>query len=64
MDNLNITTFFGRLLDRIIDFIPNIIGAILVLLIGIFAIKLFRRFMTRLINKRPDMDPTLIKFLK
>ncbi len=64
MDNLNITTFFGRLLDRIIDFIPNIIGAILVLLIGIFAIKLFRRFMTRLTNKRPDMDPTLIKFLK
>jgi small conductance mechanosensitive channel len=64
MDGFNIDTFLERLTTNIADYIPNLVGGIIVLVIGLLIIKFFRRFMNRLLIRKPDMDPTLVKFLK
>jgi small conductance mechanosensitive channel len=52
-----------RLSESLVDFFPNLLKALAILIIGIFAIKFFRWFMKRIMTRRQDMDPTLIKFL-
>ncbi|WP_297333083.1 mechanosensitive ion channel domain-containing protein [Flavobacterium sp.] len=52
-----------RLSESLVDFFPNLLKAIAILIIGIIAIKFFRWFMKRIMTRRQDMDPTLIKFL-
>ena len=51
-----------RLSEAVINFFPDLLKAIAILIIGLFAIKFFRWFMKRLMNRKKDMDPTLIKF--
>lgn len=64
MEGFDIDTFLERLTTNVADYVPNLIGGIIVLVIGLLVIKFFRRFMNRLLTKKPDMDPTLIQFLK
>jgi small conductance mechanosensitive channel len=54
--------FLEDMLARIIGFVPELIKAVVILIIGIIVIKLFRRFMTRLMNRK-EHDPTVLKFL-
>ncbi len=44
-------------------YIPNIIWATVTLVVGLLIIKLFRRFIKRIMMRREDMDPTLLKFV-
>lgn len=49
--------------DKIVGYIPNLIFAIGIVIIGLIAIKLIRGFITRIITTRPEHDPTLLKFV-
>ena len=53
--------FLSHLVERLKHFFPDLLAAALILVIGIIAIKLFRKFMTRLMRKK-DTDPTVLKF--
>lgn len=55
--------FINWIEDKLIAYIPNAIQAVLILVIGIFAIKIFRRVITGIMTKRGDHDPTLLKFV-
>lgn len=52
-----------RLQESFIIYFPSLIKAALILIVGFFAIKFFRWLMKRIMARRADMDPTLIKFL-
>ena len=52
-----------RLSESLVNFFPNAIKAVVILVIGIFAIKLMRWFLKRIMVRKEDMDPTLIKFV-
>lgn len=54
--------YINRFFTAVSHFIPNLIAAILTLIIGLFIIRLFRRFINSLMVKR-DIDPTLLKFV-
>jgi small conductance mechanosensitive channel len=55
--------YLNWFLDKLVSYVPNLIGALLILIIGIVAIKIFRRVISNLMTKRPDHDPTLLKFV-
>lgn len=48
--------------QKLIDFLPSLIGAILMLLIGLWLIKLINRFVKKFFDKT-DYDPTLENFI-
>ena len=56
---------FNDILDKLneslLNFFPNLIKAIIILIVGILAIKFIKWFMKRLMN-RTNSDPTLIRF--
>lgn len=54
--------YINRFFTAVSHFIPNLIAAVLTLIIGLFLIKLFRRFINGLMVKR-DIDPTLLRFI-
>ncbi|MNK11005.1 Small-conductance mechanosensitive channel [compost metagenome] len=54
--------FIEKFIDSLINYIPDLIGAIITLVIGIIIIKVFRRIITGLMAKR-NMDPTFLKFV-
>lgn len=58
----DINAFFKHLSDVVILYIPNVIAAVITLVIGIIVIKLFRRFIKTLMTKR-EMDPTALRFI-
>lgn len=47
--------------DKFIDYLPTLIGALVLLVVGLWVIKLFVKYLTRLFEKK-DYDPTLEKF--
>lgn len=55
----NYTTGFLKIL---IDYSPKLISAIVILFVGIYAIRLINRLVRKIMVKR-DLDPTLSKFL-
>jgi len=55
--------FINWVQDKLIAYIPNAIQAVVILVIGIFAIKIFRRVITGIMTKHEDHDPTLLKFI-
>ena len=61
MDSLNIN--WGQFVDFIYSYGPKVIGAILVLIIGLWVIRLLTRAFGNITNKK-DMDPSLQGFLK
>ncbi|QYJ69399.1 mechanosensitive ion channel family protein [Flavobacterium litorale] len=60
MDNLD--NVIEKLSESLLDFLPNAIKAVTILVIGIIVIRFLRWFLKRMMNRHPDSDPTLIKF--
>ncbi|MGV3460355.1 MAG: mechanosensitive ion channel family protein [Flavobacterium sp.] len=58
----DVNAFFTHLTNVVITYIPNVIAAVVTLIIGILVIKLFRRFIKSLMTKR-EMDPTALRFV-
>lgn len=48
--------------QKLIDFLPNVIGALLMLLIGLWLIKIINRFIRKFFDKK-EYDPTLENFI-
>tara|TARA_R110002012_G_scaffold57095_5_gene147087 strand:- start:97630 stop:98475 length:846 start_codon:yes stop_codon:yes gene_type:complete len=48
--------------QKLIDFLPNVVGAILMLLIGLWLIKVINGFIRRFFDKK-EYDPTLENFI-
>lgn len=58
----NLKTISKEYLEKLIAFLPDLLGAILWLVIGWWLIKLIIGYLKKFFNKR-DHDPALIKFL-
>ncbi len=48
--------------QKLIDFLPNVIGALLMLFIGLWLIKIINRFIKKFFDKK-EYDPTLENFI-
>lgn len=48
--------------QKLLDFLPNVIGAVLMLLIGFWLIKIINKFIRKFFDKK-DYDPTLENFI-
>lgn len=55
--------YFQDFIDVLVGYIPNILAAIAILIFGMVIIKIFRKIITTLMTKRPEHDPTLLKFV-
>ena len=55
-------SFFGKFMDKIIGFLPSIIGAIIVLFVGVWICRLIRKFVRRLMVAR-SVDITIQNFV-
>lgn len=61
-DIKNLDAYIAQFVDHVVAFIPNLLVAVVFLIIGIIAIKIFRKIITRLMTTR-DVDPTFLKFI-
>lgn len=57
-----LTNYASLLWNAILDYSPKIISAFVILIVGIYAIRLVTRLIKKIMVKR-DLDPTLTKFL-
>ncbi|MGL5111498.1 MAG: mechanosensitive ion channel family protein [Flavobacterium sp.] len=57
-----LTTYASLLWNAILEYSPKIISAFIILIIGIYAIRLVSKIIKKVMIKR-DLDPTLTKFL-
>lgn len=55
-------TFINLIIARVANFLPNLLNAIIILVVGLVIIKVFRKIITRLMTTR-EMDPTFLKFV-
>ena len=51
-----------KLSESLLNFFPNLIKAVAILVLGLIAIKFLRWLMKRIMKRNPNSDPTLIKF--
>jgi small conductance mechanosensitive channel len=58
----NLDAYIAEFVDHLVAFIPNLFVALVFLIVGIIAIKIFRKVITRLMTTR-DVDPTFLKFI-
>ncbi|WP_294818410.1 mechanosensitive ion channel domain-containing protein [uncultured Flavobacterium sp.] len=58
----NIDVYLTRFYSNLVDYVPSLISAVIVLCLGLLIIKLFRRIVKNLMTKK-DLDPTLLKFV-
>ncbi|AWH84908.1 mechanosensitive ion channel protein MscS [Flavobacterium album] len=58
----NIDIYINRFVTNLVDYVPSLISAIVVLIIGILIIKLFRKIVRNLMTRK-NLDPTLLKFV-
>lgn len=49
--------------QKLLGYVPNVIEAVAILVIGLLIIKIFRRIITGIMTKHEDHDPTLLKFV-
>ncbi|WP_035669871.1 mechanosensitive ion channel family protein [Flavobacterium sp. 83] len=57
-----ITDYASTFIQLLIDYSPKLISAVVVLFVGLYAIRLINRLIRKIMVKR-DLDPTLTKFL-
>lgn len=57
-----IDTFINRFITIVVDYIPNVISAIVTIVFGLIVIKVVRRIITGLMTKK-NFDPTFLKFV-
>ena len=55
-------SFFGKFMEKIIGFLPSLIGAIIVLFVGVWICRLIRKFVRRLMIAR-SVDITIQNFV-
>ena len=63
--NLNpdqLSEYANTFLKVLIDYTPKLISALIILFVGLYAIRLINRFIRRVMFKR-NLEPTLTKFL-
>ena|SRR5690554_3618483 len=58
----DLDVYIERYGQKLIDFIPNLVGAILMLLIGLWVIRFINRMIKKFFDKK-DYDPTLEGFI-
>ena len=58
----NIDVYITRFYSNLVDYVPSLISAVIVLVLGLLIIRLFRKIVRNLMNKK-DLDPTLLKFV-
>ena len=57
-----LTNYASLLWNAVLDYSPKIISAFVILIVGIYAIRLITRLIKKIMIKR-ELDPTLTKFL-
>ncbi|KQX12105.1 mechanosensitive ion channel family protein [Flavobacterium sp. Root420] len=57
-----ISIYVTKFIDVLVDYAPKLVSAFLILFIGIYAIRLINRIITKVMVQR-NLDPTLTKFL-
>lgn len=57
-----LSNYAARFINILIDYSPKLISAILILFVGLYAIRLINRVIRKIMVKR-NLDPTLTKFL-
>lgn len=62
-DQIKIDGYVEYFTNKLVTYVPNLVGAVITLIIGIIIIKLLRRLITGIVTKRPEHDPTVLKFL-
>ena len=63
--NLNpdqVSNYVTKFIDVLVDYSPKLISAFIILFVGIYAIRLINRIITKVMVQR-NLDPTLTKFL-
>lgn len=58
----NLTGYASTFIKALIDYSPKLISAILILFVGLYAIRFINRLIRKIMVKR-DLDPTLTRFL-
>ncbi|MDR6844127.1 mechanosensitive ion channel domain-containing protein [Flavobacterium granuli] len=62
LDPNYIANYANTFITKIIDYSPQVLSAIIILFVGLYAIRIINRVIRRIMVKR-DLDPTLTKFL-
>ena len=62
MEKIDISAYADQLISEFIGFLPNLISAILIYIVGSWFIKLFKNFVIKLMKKR-EVETTLSQFL-
>jgi len=62
-DETQVQQYIHQFTQVILNYVPNIIKAVFILLVGLIIIKILRRVITGLMTKAKDHDPTLLKFV-
>ena len=57
-----ISIYVAKFIDVLVDYAPKLVSAFLILFVGIYAIRLINRIITKVMVQR-NLDPTLTKFL-
>lgn len=57
-----ISIYVTKFIDVLVDYAPKLVSAFLILFVGIYAIRLINRIITKVMVQR-NLDPTLTKFL-
>lgn len=57
-----LSNYATKFIDVLVDYSPKLISAFLILIVGIYAIRLINRIITKIMVQR-NLDPTLTKFL-
>lgn len=58
----NIDVYITRFYSNLVDYIPSLISAVIILVLGLLIIRLFRGIVKNLMTKK-ELDPTLLKFV-
>ena len=62
LDTKNVADYASTIIKAFIDYSPKLISAVLILFVGLYAIRIINRLIRRIMVKR-ELDPTLTKFL-
>lgn len=57
-----ISNYVSKFIDVLVDYAPKLVSAFIILFVGIYAIRLINRVITKVMVQR-NLDPTLTKFL-
>ncbi|WP_428230109.1 mechanosensitive ion channel family protein [Flavobacterium sp.] len=62
MNPEQVSNYVTKFIDVLVDYSPKLISAFIILFVGIYAIRLINRIITKVMIKR-NLDPTLTRFL-